>query len=43
MKDAGVAFDVLEAHENVPVGWTKASRHLILGCQYGLYLESQMG
>ena len=25
----GVAFDILEAHENVPVGWTKASGHLI--------------
>ena len=25
----GVAFDVLEDHGNVPVGWTKASGHLI--------------
>ena len=24
-----VAFDILEAHENIPVGWTKASGHLI--------------
>ena len=29
MKNVGVAFDVLENHENVPVGWTKASGHLI--------------
>ena len=25
----GVAFDVLENHKNVPIGWTKASGHLI--------------
>ena len=29
MKNLGVAFDVLEAHENVPVGLTKASGHLV--------------
>ena len=29
MKNVGVAFDVLENHQNVPVGWTKATRHLI--------------
>ena len=29
MKNVGVAFDVLGNHENVPVGWTKAFRHLI--------------
>ena len=29
MKNEGVAFDVLEDHQSVPVGWTKASRHLI--------------
>ena len=25
----GVAFDILENLKNVPVGWTKASGHLI--------------
>ena len=29
MKNVGVAFDVLEDHQRVPVGWTKASGHLI--------------
>ena len=29
MKNVGVAFDVLENHQSVPVGWTKASGHLI--------------
>ena len=29
MKNVGVAFDILENHENVPVGWTKALGHLI--------------
>ena len=29
MKYIGVAFDVLEDHQNVPVGYTKASGHLI--------------
>ena len=29
MKNVGVVFDVLENHENVPVGWTKASEYLI--------------
>ena len=29
MKNIGVAFNVLEAHESIPVGWTKASGHLI--------------
>ena len=29
MKNVGVVFDFLENHENVPVGWTKASGHLI--------------
>ena len=29
MKNVGVAFDMLEDHQSVPVGWTKASGHLI--------------
>ena len=29
MKNMGVAFDILKAHGNVPVVWTKASGHLI--------------
>ena len=29
MKNVGVAFDVLEDHENVLVGWLKVSGHLI--------------
>ena len=29
MKNVGVAFDILEDHQNVPVGWTKTSGHLI--------------
>ena len=29
MKIIRVAFDVLENHQNIPVGWTKASGHLI--------------
>ena len=29
MKNVGVDFDVLEDHQRVPVGWTKASGHLI--------------
>ena len=29
MKTVGVAFDVLEDHQRVPVGWSKASGHLI--------------
>ena len=28
IKNVGVVFDVLEDHQNVPVGWTKASDHL---------------
>ena len=28
MKNVGVAFDMFEAHESVPVGWTKASCYL---------------
>ena len=29
MRNIGVGFDVLEDHQSVPVGWTKASGHLI--------------
>ena len=29
MKNVGVAFDILENHQNVPVGWSKATGHLI--------------
>ena len=29
MKNVGVAFDILEDHQNVPIGWTKTSGHLI--------------
>ena len=29
IKNVGVAFDVLENHQNIPVGWTKACGHLI--------------
>jgi hypothetical protein len=29
MKNVGVAFDILEGHQHVPVGWTKTSGHLI--------------
>ena len=29
MKNVGVAFDVLENHQNVPVGWAKATGHLV--------------
>ena len=29
MKNVCVAFDVLEDHEKLPIGWTKASGHLI--------------
>ena len=29
MKNVGVVFGVLDAHENVSVGWTKASGHLM--------------
>ena len=29
MKNVGVAFDVLENHLNVPVGWMKPTGHLI--------------
>ena len=28
MKNVGIAFDVLENHQNVPIGWKKASGHL---------------
>ena len=28
MKNLGITFDILENHENVPVGWTKAFGHL---------------
>ena len=29
IKKVGVAFDVLEDHQSVPVGWTKTFGHLI--------------
>ena len=29
MKNVGVSFHILEAHENVPVCWSKASEYLI--------------
>ena len=29
MKNVGVAFDILENHQSVPVGWSKATGHLI--------------
>lgn len=29
MKNVGVAFDILEDHQNTPVGWFKTSGHLI--------------
>ena len=29
MKNVEVAFDILEDHQNTPVGWTKTSGYLI--------------